>query len=313
MIFKKLEAKWKKQWLDKRLSEIESEHQSFIMDLESKHEKEVERVKEAWSIELEICKVRTESNISKLKNDLDIKMENEKLSLEKIREKFLQDIKSEIESLGKQRDEIKSLKNSLLNESLELKSSSLRLKESHSKEISNLEESFQTKKTLILARMTSETKYLNEKEDNYKNHKREVEALSIDLVNEHNKLNQEYSALTEEFESKKSTLSKKIELMEFELEVRNEEVKTLLDRAVSKEQELRIVNEDLNLKIKTLEAKASPNSVWLEAFTQGFSKAWDSMNPLMMESVHKSKKAIEENAIMETIKRNSNGHYKTIN
>ena len=295
----KLLKKWKEEWWRVNADKIGREYESNRNDLVSRCENEINDIKRSYSIKKELAE-----------NELEIAMSREKLSMDRKREEFLINIKLEIDSLTKQQSDIKSLRDSLSNESIKLKSNLIDLQNSYQNELSQIEKSFEEKRSMILERITIETKHLDDKEAFYKNHKAEVEQLSLDLINQNNKLSHEYSNLVSDYDLKKSNLSKKIKLMETELSIKEEEIGILLDRAASKEQEFRKVNEDLNLKIKTLESKASPNTVWLEAFTQGFSKAWDSMNPIMMENVVNAKKAIEEKAIMETIARNSNGHNK---
>lgn len=72
-------------------------------------------------------------------------------------------------------------------------------------------------------------------------------------------------------------------------------------------------NEELKTQLRIIEAKASPSSVWTEAFTAGFNKAWDMMF-LQQEGMEKVKKLIEDNAINETLSRMKlNGNYKKNN
>src|SRR3990167_9380278 len=60
-------------------------------------------------------------------------------------------------------------------------------------------------------------------------------------------------------------------------------------------------NEDLRTQLRLLEAKAAPDHVWAEAFSLGFSKAWDMMMPLMAKGVQASEAAIRTQAIEETL------------
>lgn len=54
---------------------------------------------------------------------------------------------------------------------------------------------------------------------------------------------------------------------------------------------------NLKEQLKLIEAKAHPSAVWCEAFSQGFSKAWDMMMPFMQDGLQKVRKQIEADAI----------------
>lgn len=97
------------------------------------------------------------------------------------------------------------------------------------------------------------------------------------------------------------------------LEIRENEVKEIERSIEDKKIELAKKNEDLANQIRLIEAKASPDQVWVSAFGLGFSKAWDMMMPLMNEGNVRSRKIIEDQAIAETVKRMSNGNYKKNN
>lgn len=147
--------------------------------------------------------------------------------------------------------------------------------------------------------------------------KKEAENISREYQSKRNelqsRLDEEILEVHKSWKSRYEILSQEILSEEKKISLKQEEVayrlKTLEDRNL----ELIKTDNEVKMQIKLLEAKASPNAVWLEAFTQGFSKAWDSMNPIMMENVYKTKKAIEERAIMDILNRNSNGNNKKIN
>lgn len=60
---------------------------------------------------------------------------------------------------------------------------------------------------------------------------------------------------------------------------------------------------NLKEQLKLIEAKAHPSSVWCEAFSQGFSKAWDMMMPFMTEGLQKVRKQIEAEAIENVLRK----------
>jgi len=126
-------------------------------------------------------------------------------------------------------------------------------------------------------------------------------------------LSKELNLIQSNWNDNKNDLLEKIASEKLKIQFSEEEVAYRLKQLEDRKIELIKTDNEVKMQIKLLEAKSSPNTVWLEAFTQGFSKAWDSINPIMMDNVLKSKKFIEENAIMETIKRNSNGNHKTTN
>lgn len=89
-------------------------------------------------------------------------------------------------------------------------------------------------------------------------------------------------------------LNKKVEMSNFDLE---ENLKRVNDKKV----ELAKANKDLAQQIRLLEAKASPDQVWLSAFQMGFSKAWGMMKPVIYDGFDKVKQEISDNAKMETL------------
>ena len=58
-------------------------------------------------------------------------------------------------------------------------------------------------------------------------------------------------------------------------------------RLQDRKEDLAKANEELKAQIRLIEAKASPDSVWVQAFSQGFSKAWDMMIPIMSSGFDK--------------------------
>lgn len=90
-----------------------------------------------------------------------------------------------------------------------------------------------------------------------------------------------------EFDSKysaiKSELTEKVE----ELEKDKRDVDDLTTRVEDRRKELARVNEELKVQIRLIEAKSSPDVLWASAFSQGFSKAWDMMIPVMTKGLDK--------------------------
>ena len=63
-----------------------------------------------------------------------------------------------------------------------------------------------------------------------------------------------------------------------------------------------ITNEDLQTQIRLIEAKARPDAVWVMAFTAGFLKAWEVMQPLMAEGIANAHAMIRNQAIDDSLK-----------
>lgn len=115
--------------------------------------------------------------------------------------------------------------------------------------------------------------------------------------------------LTEKFEAEIKIQTSKNEAMIEKLQIAGEALEYKLKVLEERKIEAQEKDNDLRLQIKLLEAKASPSVVWAEAFTQGMSKAWDLMLPVIQENVDKVKQAIHDKAITETLAR-LNGNNK---
>ena len=98
--------------------------------------------------------------------------------------------------------------------------------------------------------------------------------------------NKRYVALQGELNSKMETLERDKRSLD--------DVQTRVD---DRQKELERVNAELKTQIRLIEAKASPDSVWQSAFSQGFSKAWDMMMPLMTQGIDKVKEKIRAEEI----------------
>lgn len=81
------------------------------------------------------------------------------------------------------------------------------------------------------------------------------------------------------------------------------DVSDLLERSETKKLELEKMNVELREQIKLIEAKARPDSIWANAFSLGFSKAWDMALPVMMDGFEKVKESIKEKEIDNSIPR----------
>ncbi len=133
------------------------------------------------------------------------------------------------------------------------------------------------------------------------------------------------SELAKEYQSKQIELEKNlsdeirltIQKLELERDVLYSKIKSEIEKGKILEEEvlyreknlesrkLELIKADNELKkqIATIEAKASPSSVWAEAFTAGANKTWDLIIPVMTENISKLKKKIEEDATAEAIAR----------
>ena len=81
-----------------------------------------------------------------------------------------------------------------------------------------------------------------------------------------------------------------------QLDEEEKELSTRRVRAAHASQELRT-------QLQLLEAKAAPDRVWVEAFSRGYEKAWDTVWPVMSQGVLKLEAIIEQRAIEATLAR----------
>lgn len=126
------------------------------------------------------------------------------------------------------------------------------------------------------------------------------------LAEEQQKLRRQYApqleAISATFQSRQSDLEAEIAKREDELKKKQIDLEWTLSRVDDREAELTKRNDELRSQIRLIEAKASPDGVWVEAFTAGFTKAWDMMQPLMTDGVVKMKQTIRDEAIDETLR-----------
>jgi len=98
---------------------------------------------------------------------------------------------------------------------------------------------------------------------------------------------------------KKKELDDELEIIE-RRKLDNEDIEKRIE---DRKQELLRVNEELKTQIRLIEAKASPDQIWTNAFSQGVSKAWDMMVPIMAENVKKAKETIRNQEIDNSLPR----------
>lgn len=108
-----------------------------------------------------------------------------------------------------------------------------------------------------------------------------------------------FSSYNEKFISLSKELADRIEKLEKE----RRDLSDLGLRIDDRRKELEKVNDELKTQIRLIEAKASPDHVWESAFSQGFSKAWDMMVPLMKQGVEKTKEKIRQEEIENSFPR----------
>lgn len=116
--------------------------------------------------------------------------------------------------------------------------------------------------------------------------------------------------LRQKFEIELEILKSRTESLINKLKIEENEIEYRLKKLDERKLELIRADNDLKDQIKTLEAKASPSSVWAEAFSQGMNKAWDLLLPLMTDNFEKLKKKIHDDAVMETVHRMNNDKNK---
>ena len=62
------------------------------------------------------------------------------------------------------------------------------------------------------------------------------------------------------------------------------------------------------IKIESDKEKELYTTVWLDGFSEGFSKAWDMMAPLQTEGVLRMRRQIEEQAIQSILDKKNGRH-----
>jgi len=105
---------------------------------------------------------------------------------------------------------------------------------------------------------------------------------------------QDFVKFAERVEHENNKLNKALEIKNLELSLM---IKTVDDRIL----EVCKKDNDLHQQIKIIEAKASPDKVWCEAFSLGFSKAWDMIEKVQMDGLLRARKVIEDRAIDRAI------------
>ena len=116
-----------------------------------------------------------------------------------------------------------------------------------------------------------------------------------------NELRAEYAKKEDALLSELSRIESGIQERLLSLRIQERDVEDSELRVMDRKVELEKANTELKAQIRLIEAKASPDNVWCSAFSAGFTKAWDMMEPLMTEGVQKMKDSIRSHAIDETL------------
>lgn len=107
------------------------------------------------------------------------------------------------------------------------------------------------------------------------------------------------SELETKFEEKKKELLDRAS----DLGRQDKDMADLEKRVQDRKVDLEKVNAELKTQIRMIEAKARPDHVWTNAFSLGFSKAWDMMMPMMTDGIDKVKEQIKNQEIESSISR----------
>ena len=133
---------------------------------------------------------------------------------------------------------------------------------------------------------------------------KEEEWVAEQLASLEAKFETEFSVLDEECKQILAQREKERDALERSLkkvELERFEADELYKRMTDKKVEYAKKNKELSEQIRLLEAKSSPDNVWLSAFQSGFEKAWGMMKPVMYDGFEKVKEEISNNAKMETL------------
>ena len=90
------------------------------------------------------------------------------------------------------------------------------------------------------------------------------------------------------------------------------ELNELMASIKERSQELQRLDKEVSNQVRAIDKKTLPSNIWVEAFTEGWNKAWECMWPLQQEALIKMKRYIEEQAIQSVLDR-KNGNHKTDN
>ena len=94
-------------------------------------------------------------------------------------------------------------------------------------------------------------------------------------------------------------IKERVEILERRMRDLEDQERRIQDR----KEDLERVNLELKNQIRIIEAKCSPSNIWETSFSQGFSKAWDMMIPLMKDGLDKVKEKIREEEIESSLPR----------
>lgn len=103
--------------------------------------------------------------------------------------------------------------------------------------------------------------------------------------------------LREEYAQHERTLTDALQQTKERLERELAQVAAMESQCKDRREDLARTSTELREQLRLLEAKASPSHVWAEAFSLGFSKAWDMMLPLMKAGIGKSEQALFDEAV----------------
>ena len=92
-------------------------------------------------------------------------------------------------------------------------------------------------------------------------------------------------------------LQQEAERLKESTERQKRDLDDLLRRQEDRKAELVSVNEELKAQIRLIEAKARPDAVWLTAFQAGYSKAWETMLPIMQGGMKLSNETMRQEAL----------------
>jgi hypothetical protein len=81
------------------------------------------------------------------------------------------------------------------------------------------------------------------------------------------------------------------------------DIDDLEKRVLDRRNDLNRINDELKVQIRLIEAKAMPDSIWINAFSKGFEKAWDTMLPFMTQGVDNAKDAIRNHELENSFPR----------
>lgn len=285
---KKLLERWKQEWWIKHASELAKKYEANRIELEAQFKQEIADIQRKWEMKRELLSIETAQK--ELEHSIAMRKLKEEQEVEK--SSLMNTLKNELALLKSNESELTSTRHRVIAE-----------KDRLLEKMIDLRTAWEEKRELIEGNIVEEEKYLADKRAIYKSQNDELGLLIEEVSTRKLALSTELFEMNATWKAKRDSLKEKISTEEAALNAHQEELNFLRGRINTKQADLNKLNAELNLQIKTLEAKTSPNTVWATAFSDGATKTWDFLIPVMTQNMEKMLKKVREDSTMEAINR----------